>query len=97
MSHSSGSWCPISHSKFVIRVTPQTPPPHTQAHVPPFPRCVHTAGMLFFGALGDVIGRRMGSRVVATIMLSGSILLVFTPLVQVPSTYLSVYIFAATW
>jgi MFS family permease len=53
--------------------------------------------MLFFGALGDVIGRRMGSRVVATIMLSGSILLVFTPLVQVPSTYLSVYIFAATW
>jgi hypothetical protein len=64
---------------------------------PPHPSPNHAPGMLFFGALGDVIGRRMGSRVVATIMLSGSVLLVFTPLVAVPATYLSVYIFAATW
>eukprot|EP00882_Tetradesmus_deserticola_P031481 GHRQ01035603.1.p1 GENE.GHRQ01035603.1~~GHRQ01035603.1.p1 ORF type:complete len:235 (+),score=92.87 GHRQ01035603.1:189-893(+) len=55
------------------------------------------AGMLLFGALGDVIGRRWGSRVVASIMLTGTILLTFSPLVPNPATYLNLYIFAATW
>lgn len=46
---------------------------------------------------GDIIGRRWGSRIVASIMLSGSILLTFAPLVPTPATYLNFYIFAATW
>jgi MFS family permease len=58
--------------------------------------CV-AAGMLLFGALGDIIGRRWGSRIVASIMLSGTILLTFSPLVPNPATYLNLYIFAATW
>lgn len=54
-------------------------------------------GMLLFGFLGDVIGRRWGSRTVASIMLSGTILLTFAPLVSNPATFLNFYIFAATW
>jgi MFS family permease len=53
--------------------------------------------MLLFGALGDIIGRRWGSRIVASIMLSGTILLTFSPLVPNPATFLNFYIFAATW
>jgi MFS family permease len=55
------------------------------------------AGMLLFGILGDSIGRRWGSRMVATIMLSGTILLTFAPLIPDPARYLNLYIFAATW
>lgn len=58
--------------------------------------CPHV-GMLFFGVLGDIIGRRWGSRAVATIMLSGSVLLTMLPLINNPATYLNFYIFAATW
>jgi MFS family permease len=54
-------------------------------------------GMLFFGTLGDFIGRCWGSRIVASIMLSGSIMLVFTPLVPDPLTYLRFFIFAQTF
>lgn len=54
-------------------------------------------GMLFFGVVGDMIGRRWGSRAVATIMLSGTVLLTFAPLMPNPATYLNFYIFAATW
>ncbi|KAI8468145.1 MAG: major facilitator superfamily domain-containing protein [Monoraphidium minutum] len=54
-------------------------------------------GMLVFGVLGDVIGRCWGSRIVASIMLSGSIMLVFTPLVADPLTYLRFFIFAQTF
>jgi hypothetical protein len=46
---------------------------------------------------GDVTGRRWGSRMVATIMLSGTLMLTFVPLVSNPATYLNFYIFAATW
>jgi MFS family permease len=53
--------------------------------------------MLFFGFMGDIIGRRWGSRAVATIMLSGTILLTFSPLIDNPARYLNFYIFAATW
>jgi len=62
--------------------------------LPPY---MPAAGMLFFGVMGDMIGRRWGSRAVASIMLSGSVLLTFTPLVSNPATYLNFYIFAATW
>lgn len=34
---------------------------------------------------------------VATIMLSGTLMLTFVPLVSNPATYLHFYIFAATW
>ena len=34
---------------------------------------------------------------VATIMLSGTLMLTFVPLVSTPATYLHFYIFAATW
>ena len=54
-------------------------------------------GMLVFGALGDVIGRCWGSRIVSSIMLSGSIMLVFTPFVPNPLTYLRFFIFAQTF
>lgn len=54
-------------------------------------------GMLMFGFLGDMIGRCWGSRVVATVMLTGTILLTFAPMVSDPATYLNFYIFAATW
>ncbi|WIA41970.1 hypothetical protein OEZ86_009273 [Tetradesmus obliquus] len=59
--------------------------------------CGIIAGMLAFGALGDYMGRRWGSRIVASIMLSGTILLTFSPLVPNPATFLNFYIFAATW
>jgi MFS family permease len=57
--------------------------------------CV-VAGMIVFGVLGDAMGRRWGS-IVASIMLSGTILLTFSPLVPNPATFLNFYIFAATW
>lgn len=58
--------------------------------------CCLSAGMLVFGALGDVIGRKWGSRMTASIMLSGAILLVFTALVPSPLAYLRFFIFAQT-
>jgi hypothetical protein len=59
--------------------------------------CVAAAGMIVFGVLGDAMGRRWGSRIVASIMLSGTILLTFSPLVPNPATFFNFYIFAATW
>jgi hypothetical protein len=46
---------------------------------------------------GDIIGRRSGSRLVATIMLSGSVLLTFSPLDPTPYSYLAFSIVAGTW
>ena len=37
------------------------------------------AGMLFWGFFGDFVGRKWGSRAVASIMLTGCIMLTFTP------------------
>lgn len=54
-------------------------------------------GMLLFGAMGDIIGRAWGSRVVATIMLTGSILLVFSPMIPTSLPYLQFFIFAQTF
>lgn len=64
----------------------------------PYPQvCGIIVGMLTFGLLGDHIGRRWGSRIVASIMLTGTILLTFTPLVPNPAGYLNYFIVAATW
>lgn len=54
-------------------------------------------GMIFFGTLADFIGRKWGSRLVASIMLTGTVMLVFSPFVTSPATYLSFFIFAQTW
>jgi MFS family permease len=72
--------------------------PETVTHVQNYIQiCGIIVGMLLFGFLGDLIGRKWGSRSVASIMLSGTILLTFAPLVADPATYLNFYIFAATW
>ncbi|GBF98449.1 proton phosphate symporter [Raphidocelis subcapitata] len=54
-------------------------------------------GMLLFGALGDIIGRAWGSRIVSSIMLVGSTLLVFSGLISNPGVYLRFFIFAQTF
>ncbi len=54
------------------------------------------AALLWNELQGDIIGRRSGSRLVATIMLTGSILLVFSPLTPRPYSYLAFSIVAAT-
>lgn len=53
--------------------------------------------MLFFGVLGDLFGRRWGSRIVAAIMLTGAIQLTFSPFIGDAATYLSFFIWASTW
>jgi MFS family permease len=53
--------------------------------------------MLIFGGLADVIGRRWGSRMVACLMLSGSVLHAITPWVSSPTSYLALLVFAQTW
>lgn len=63
--------------------------------------CGIIAGMLFFGVIGDIIGRKWGSRIVAAIMLSGCILLTFTPFTTTDKLngyqYLVFFIIAETW
>jgi Na+/melibiose symporter-like transporter len=59
--------------------------------------CGIIVGMLAFGVCADFIGRKWGSRIVASIMLSGTILLTFTPFTPNPYSFLAFYIFAATW
>jgi hypothetical protein len=48
--------------------------------------------MLVFGVLGDLMGRRWGSRLVAAIMLTGAIQLTFSPFISNPVTYLNFFI-----
>ena len=72
-------------------ITPlQTPPVVTQI-------CGIMAGMLMWGFLADYTGRKWGSRIVATIMLSGCILLTFTPQAQSPYGYFTYFMVAQTW
>eukprot|EP00955_Chlamydomonas_euryale_P090574 364556-Chlamydomonas_euryale.AAC.15 len=54
-------------------------------------------GMLLWGLLADAVGRKLGSRMVATIMLSGVILLTFTPFAPGPYAYFSYFLVAQTW
>ena len=57
--------------------------------------------MLIWGYLGDVFGRKWGSRIVAAIMLSGCILLTFTPFATTDPNdgykYLTFFIVSETW
>ena len=55
------------------------------------------AGMLFWGFLGDYTGRKWGSRCVSAIMLSGCIMLTFTPYEQDPYSYFAFFMTAQTW
>ena len=56
------------------------PQPLTLSFRLPLPQiCGIIAGMLLWGVVGDITGRKWGSRSVAAIMLSGSIMLTFTP------------------
>lgn len=59
--------------------------------------CGIMAGMLLWGVLGDYTGRKWGSRCVAMIMLSGSILLTFTPFATSASGYFTYFMTAQTW
>jgi hypothetical protein len=55
------------------------------------------AGMLFWGFFGDFTGRKWGSRCVAAIMLSGVIMLIFTPFVASPYGNFIFFMVAQTW
>jgi len=59
--------------------------------------CGIIAGMLFWGYLGDYTGRKWGSRSVAAIMLSGVIMLTFTPFVNDSYGYFAFFMTAQTW
>ena len=54
-------------------------------------------GMMLMGVLGDYLGRKWGSRVASVVMLSGVLLLVFTPFTASPSGYFTYFIIAQTW
>mmetsp|Transcript_12364 Transcript_12364/g.26712 ORF Transcript_12364/g.26712 Transcript_12364/m.26712 type:complete len:579 (-) Transcript_12364:1179-2915(-) len=59
--------------------------------------CGIMAGMLLWGWLGDITGRKWGSRCVAFIMLSGCILLTFTPWATTAYGYFAYFMTAQTW
>ncbi len=55
------------------------------------------AGMLLWGVLGDFTGRKWGSRWVASIMLSGCVLLTFSPYAPSAYGYFTYCLVAQTW
>jgi len=59
--------------------------------------CGIMAGMLLWGFLADITGRKWGSRIVAAIMLSGCILLTFSPYATSPYGYFVYFMVAQTW
>ena len=59
--------------------------------------CGIMIGMLVWGCLGDITGRKWGSRCVAAIMLSGCLLLTFTPWATSGPTYFTYFLIAQTW
>ncbi len=59
--------------------------------------CGIIAGMLLWGFLGDITGRKWGSTSVAAIMLTGCILLTFSALAPSPNGYLVYFLVAQTW
>ncbi|GFH15672.1 uncharacterized protein HaLaN_11941, partial [Haematococcus lacustris] len=58
--------------------------------------CGIMAGMLLWGFLGDYTGRKWGSRCVSAIMLSGCILLTFSPWAGSPYGYFAYFVTAQT-
>lgn len=61
--------------------------------------CGIMAGMLLFGFIGDLTGRKWGSRIVACVMMTGCILLIGTPFMTGAGglNYLNYFIVAQTW
>ena len=59
--------------------------------------CGIIAGMLFWGTLGDYTGRKLGSQIVISIMLSGCILLTFSPYATTAFGYFAYFNTAQTW
>ena len=53
--------------------------------------------MIVMGVLGDIIGRKWGSRTAAAIMMSGVILLCFTPFAPSAFGYFGFFIASQTW
>ncbi len=59
--------------------------------------CGIMAGMLLWGFLGDITGRKWGSRYVSAIMLTGCILLTFSPYAGSAYGYFVYFMVAQTW
>ena len=59
--------------------------------------CGIIAGMLLMGVLIDMIGRRWGARAASSVMLSGAVLLTFTPWATTPHGYYAYFMTAQTW
>ncbi len=59
--------------------------------------CGIMAGMLFWGFAGDYTGRKLGSTCVSAIMLTGCIMLTFTPYASTPYGYFAYFMTAQTW
>jgi MFS family permease len=55
------------------------------------------AGMIFWGPMGDIIGRKWGSRCVAVIFLTGVIMLTFTAFAQYAYAYFVYFLISQTW
>lgn len=71
----------------------RNPPPPIHMRTPH----LHPALARDAGILADFIGRRWGSRIVASIMLTGALMLTFTPLVPDAAAYFAFFLFALTW
>ena len=54
-------------------------------------------GMLCMGLAADVVGRKLGSRLVAAVMFSGVVMLTLSPFTDTPSGYFTFFLFAQTW
>ena len=59
--------------------------------------CGIMVGMAIMGYLGDIIGRKWGSRIASATMLSGVILLTFTPYAPTANSYFVYFMVAQTW
>jgi len=55
------------------------------------------AGMIFWGPMGDIIGRKWGSRCVAVVFLTGVIMLTFTAFAQSAYAYFVYFLISQTW
>ncbi|GBF93836.1 proton phosphate symporter [Raphidocelis subcapitata] len=60
------------------------------------PIAARIVGMLLFGTSSDVMGRAWASRIVASIMLGGALLLVFAPLLPSAPAFVKFYLAAQT-
>ena len=87
-------WFIVLHAFRLSFLTPCLCTPPLLPSLPPSPPQV---GMMVMGVLGDFLGRKWGSRVAAAIMLSGVIMLCFTPYAPTAAGYFAYFITAQTW